>query len=111
MEQPFTEQESIKLINEMIGKVKRSYVEKGIASIVWGVLIMICSMLTWARLQFNFNIGFDIWLLVFFAVIPQIYFSNSFLFFSEIKFCLPLTAKTICEYNWVYVFGIFFEQN
>ena len=75
MEQPFTEQESIKLINEMIGKVKRSYVEKGIASIVWGVLIMICSMLTWARLQFNFNIGFDIWLLVFFAVIPQIYFS------------------------------------
>ena len=68
-------QESLKLINEMIGKAKQSYVSKGIASIVWGVLIVVCSMLTWAQVQFKFDLGFDVWLLVFLAVIPQIFFS------------------------------------
>lgn len=70
-----TEQESLRLIGEMIGKVKRSYVTKGIASIVWGVLIIVCSLLTWCRIQFDFTIGFDEWLLVFLAVIPQVYFT------------------------------------
>ncbi len=70
-----TEQESLRLIGEMIGKVKRSYVTKGIASIVWGILIIICSLLTWARIQFDFTLGFDEWFLVFLAVIPQVYFT------------------------------------
>ncbi len=59
----------------MIGKVKQDYIKKGIASPVWGVLVILCSLVTWARVQYNFNNGFDIWLLIFFAVIPQIYFS------------------------------------
>ncbi len=70
-----TEQESLRLIGEMIGKVKRSYITKGTASIVWGVLIIVCSLLTWAQVQFNFEPGFDIWLLVFIAIIPQVYFT------------------------------------
>lgn len=68
-------EDSMKLINEMIGKAKRSYITKGSASIVWGTLIIICSMLTWAQIAFKFDIGFDVWLLIFAAVIPQIYFS------------------------------------
>ena len=74
-EDQFTEQQSLKLISEMISKVKRSYVTKGIASIVWGVLIIVCSLLTWAQVQFKFDLGFDVWLLVLAAVIPQIFFS------------------------------------
>lgn len=74
-ETPLSGDESMKLINEMIGKAKQSYVSKGIASMVWGTLIVICSLLTWAQVQYNFSLGFDIWLLVFFAVVPQIYFS------------------------------------
>jgi len=70
-----TEQESLRLIGEMIGKVKRSYITKGIASIVWGILIIVCSLLTWAQIKLNIDLGFDVWLLVFVAVIPQIYFS------------------------------------
>ena len=68
-------EESLKLINEMIGKAKQSYVTKGIASMVWGVLIVICSLLTWAQVQYKFYLGFDVWLLVFIALIPQLYFS------------------------------------
>ena len=74
-EENFSEQDSLKLINEMIGKAKSSYVTKGIASIVWGLLIITCSMLTWAELQFKWYPGFDVWLLVFLALIPQIFFS------------------------------------
>jgi hypothetical protein len=74
-EENFSETESLKLIGEMISKVKRSYVTKGIASIVWGVLIMVCSLLTWAEIQYHWNPGFDVWLLVFLALIPQIFFS------------------------------------
>lgn len=74
-ENQLTEQESLKLINEMISKAKKSYVTKGIASMVWGGLIIICSILTWAQIQFRFYLGFDIWLLVMAAVIPQVFFS------------------------------------
>ena len=74
-EENFSEQDSLRLINEMITKAKRSYVTKGVASVVWGVLIMACSLLTWAELQFNWYPGFDVWLLVFLALIPQIFFS------------------------------------
>lgn len=74
-EKELTQQESLRLINEMIGKAKKSYVTKGIASMVWGVLIVLFSLLTWAQLQYKFVLGFDVWLLVFVAVIAQIYFS------------------------------------
>ncbi len=32
-------------------------------------------MVTWAQQQFNLDIGFDIWLLLLLALIPQIYFA------------------------------------
>ena len=74
-ENQLTEQESLKLINEMISKAKKSYVTKGIASMVWGALMIICGLLTWAQIEFRFFLGFDIWLLLLVAVIPQVYFS------------------------------------
>ncbi|MEO7045887.1 MAG: hypothetical protein ABI091_11320 [Ferruginibacter sp.] len=74
-DQEFSYEESIRLIDSMIKKAKRSYVTKGTASIVWGILIVICSLVTWAQLQFSFKMEFDIWLLVFVALFLQIYFS------------------------------------
>ena len=74
-EETFSEKESLRLITEMIGKAKCSYVSKGIASMVWGVLIVICSLITWSEIQFKYSIGFNVWLLVFFALLPQIFFS------------------------------------
>lgn len=68
-------QDSIKLIQEMIGKAKRSYISKGIASMVWGALIVTCSLTTWAEVQYKFNIGFDVWTLLLLALIPQIFFA------------------------------------
>ena len=70
-----THQQSLALINEMISKAKKSYVTKGTASIVWGTIIIICSLVTWAQIYFKFKIGFDIWLLTVVALISQIFFS------------------------------------
>jgi hypothetical protein len=74
-ENTMTETESLKLINEMIGKAKRSYITTGAASIVWGALIVLCSLLTWYQVYTKHFFGFDVWWLVFLAVIPQIFFS------------------------------------
>jgi hypothetical protein len=74
-ENEMTGQESLKLINEMIDKARRSYITTGAASIVWGILIVICSMLTWYQIYFKQSFGFDVWLLIFVALLPQIYFS------------------------------------
>ncbi len=74
-QQKMTEQQSLQLINEMIGKAKRSYITTGAASIVWGLLIILCSLLTWIQFYTKHFFDFDVWLLVFLAVIPQIYFS------------------------------------
>lgn len=74
-ENKMTGEESFKLINEMIGKAKKSYVSKGIASIVWGVLIVVCSLVSWSQAHFKYNLGFDIWLLTLVAIIPQVYFT------------------------------------
>jgi hypothetical protein len=71
----FTEQDSLKLINEMIGKAKKSYVTKGIASIVWGIMIVFCSMASWSQAHYKYSLGFDIWLILLIAIIPQMYFT------------------------------------
>jgi uncharacterized protein with PQ loop repeat len=71
----FSGEDSLKLINEMIGKAKKSYVTKGTASIVWGSLIVFCSLVAWAKFRFGFYIGFDVWMLLLLALIPQIFFS------------------------------------
>ncbi len=71
----FSEKDSLKLINEMIGKAKKSYVTKGTASIVWGSVIMICSLVTWSQVHYKYNLGIDIWLLTIVALISQIFFS------------------------------------
>jgi hypothetical protein len=69
----FSEQDSLKLINEMIGKAKKSHIEKGIASMLWGTIIIICSLITWAGAHYNYQTG-DIWLLTIVALIVQVVF-------------------------------------
>jgi len=74
-EKEFSNEDSLKLINEMIGRAKKSYVTKGTAAVVWGVLIVICSLITWAQIQFKFDLPFDIWWLTVAALVTQVYFA------------------------------------
>ena len=69
-----SEKESLQLISQMIEKAKNSHHDKGIGPILWGSIITLCSLATYLQIEFKFDFPFDIWLLSFFAIIPQIYF-------------------------------------
>ena len=68
-----TEQESLLLIQQMINKAKNSYLDSGIGPMLWGSVIAVCSLVTFFRIKYDFDLPFDIWLLPLVAVIPQIY--------------------------------------
>jgi hypothetical protein len=68
-----TEKESLELISKMINKAKGSYHDSGIGLILWGCVITICSFVTFLKFHYEFKPPFDIWLLIFVAIIPQIF--------------------------------------
>lgn len=74
-EENLSEMESLRLINEMISKAKSSYVTTGAASMVWGALIVLCSLLTWLQIKLNYFFTVDVWLFTLVAVTFQVYFS------------------------------------
>src|SRR6266404_1804643 len=73
MEENFSREESLRLINEMILKAKNSHYESGIGPLLWGSIIFICSIVSFLQLEYNVDIGFNIWWLTFIAVLPQVY--------------------------------------
>ncbi|MFZ1528499.1 MAG: hypothetical protein WAT19_07110 [Ferruginibacter sp.] len=74
-EKELTHDESIRLINEMIGKAKNNVHDSGLGSIMWGIVIPVCALITFAQIKGWFRLPFDIWWLTLLAVGPQIYFS------------------------------------
>jgi hypothetical protein len=74
-EQQLSEQESLRLITDMIQKAKKSYHDTGISPLLWGAAVFIAAMGTYLQEQFSFKLPFDIWLIVLFAIIPQIVIS------------------------------------
>jgi hypothetical protein len=74
-EKQLTEKESLDLIAMMINKAKNAYYDTGVSSIMWGAVIAICSLEKLAELQFGYHLPFDIFLLIFVAIIPQVFIS------------------------------------
>ena len=66
-----SEQESLRLITDMIQKAKKSYHETGVSSLLWGSAVSIASFVSYLQQEFAFKLPFDIWLIVLFAIIPQ----------------------------------------
>lgn len=78
MNQPeklLTEKESLDLITQMINKAKDACHDTGIAAIMWGAVIAICSLTRLAELHFGFRLPFNIYWLTVVAIIPQVYIS------------------------------------
>lgn len=74
-EPQLSQQESLQLITKMIQTAKKSIHETGTSSILWGSAIALCGLLSFAERQWNFSMGFDVWLLALFAIIPQVWIS------------------------------------
>lgn len=73
-QQNLSEQESLQLITEMIGRAKSSYHSNGTSAIMWGLVIFFCSLFNFLEIQFGFRTPFDIWWLMWLAVLPQLIF-------------------------------------
>jgi len=74
-EKQLTEKESLDLIAQMINKAKDACHDTGIAAMMWGTVIAVCSLVRLSELHFGYRLPFDIYLLTIVAVIPQIYFT------------------------------------
>lgn len=75
-EKKLSEKESLDLITSMISRAKDSYHDTGWGPIMWGAVIMFCSLFTWAKVHFGFSFPFDIWWLTLAAVVPQVIISS-----------------------------------
>lgn len=74
MEEPqLTEQQSLQIITEMIQKAKGNFHTSGTSAILWGSVVTIAGVVSFIERQWNVSIGFDIWLIVLAAIIPQIF--------------------------------------
>jgi hypothetical protein len=71
-EKALTEQESLRLITEMINKAKTGFHGSGTSSILWGTVVAIAGLVSFSEREWNFSIGFDIWYIVLAALVPQI---------------------------------------
>lgn len=70
-----SEKESLELITSMIHKAKEACHSTGITAIMWGLVIVVCSLVRLSEIHFGYELPFDIYLLTILAVIPQIYFN------------------------------------
>ena len=70
-----TEQESLQLITEMIQKAKGGFHETGASAILWGTAVGTAGLVNFAERFWHFSVGFDIWLVVLAAFIPQLIIS------------------------------------
>ena len=71
-----TEQESLQLISQMINKAKNSYLDSGVGPILWGTVISVCSLVTFFKIKYQFDLPFDIWFLTLIAIVPQIFIAS-----------------------------------
>ncbi len=66
---------SLQLIEEMIYKAKNSYHESGTSALLWGSIIMFCSMVSYGNTWWKIGWLQQVWWLTILAVVPQIVIS------------------------------------
>ncbi len=71
----FSEKESLQLITQMINKAKNDFVETGISALMWGSIVSFCALVQFASFYYSIPGANAVWMLTFFAVIPQIIIS------------------------------------
>jgi hypothetical protein len=110
-EHQLSEQESLRLITDMIQKAKKSYHDTGISPLLWGVAVFIASFVTYLQQEFNYKLTFDIWLIVLFAIIPQIVISIRESKFRKFRTHSDVAVDTIWIVYAITLFGLMIYQN
>lgn len=71
-EKQISEIESLQIIQQMIGKAKNTFVEKGTWPIYWGTIITFCSLFQFLEVNYKKILPFNIFLITFPALVIQI---------------------------------------
>jgi hypothetical protein len=71
-EKELTSQESLAIITQMINRAKRDYLDTGLSSLLWGSVIIVCSLVTFANYYIQWPALYYIWFLTIGAVAPQV---------------------------------------
>ena len=74
-EKKLTEQESLALISTMIQRARGSYHDTGVSLLLWGNVVFLASIVSYFQKAYDFSIGFDVWLILPIAIVPQIVIS------------------------------------
>lgn len=71
-EKELTGQESLELITRMISRARRDYYDTGLSGLLWGTVITICGLVTFANYYLQWPALDYIWFLTIAAVAPQV---------------------------------------
>ena len=71
-EKELTSEESLAIITQMISQAKREYLDTGLSALLWGSVIIVCSLVTFANYYLQWPILGYIWFLTVGAVAPQV---------------------------------------
>ena len=74
-EQTLTGEQSLELITSMINQAKNDYYDTGISALLWGSVIIFCSLATYANHCLKWAALDYVWFLTVVAVVPQIIIS------------------------------------
>jgi hypothetical protein len=74
-EKSFSSEESLQLITSMISKAKDEYYDTGLSALLWGSLVIFCSLVTYANVYLHWHILGYVWWLMVLAIVPQILIS------------------------------------
>jgi hypothetical protein len=74
-EESLTSEQSLELITSMISRAKNEYFDTGISALLWGAVIIFCSLVTYANHWLKWAALDYIWFLTIVAVIPQVIIS------------------------------------
>lgn len=74
-ERPLTGEESIAIITGMINKAKQDYNETGVSCLLWGSIVTICNLTTFAAIKLNAGWLAYVWYLTIVAIAGQVYIS------------------------------------
>lgn len=74
-EQTLTGEQSLELITTMINRAKNDYYDTGVSALLWGSVIIFCSLVTYANRYLNWPALDYVWFLTVAAVVPQVIIS------------------------------------
>jgi hypothetical protein len=74
-ETELTKEQSLELITSMISRAKNDYYDSGISALLWGSIIIFCSLATYANHWLKWAALDYVWFLTVAAVVPQVIIS------------------------------------